>query len=124
MTFKAVVLRNQKLIFLALAILVFIETVSYAIAGSKGLLPNYNRHVVFQTIYFLIWMYWSAAHADTVKSSFDRGFFYWIIYPVFIFYSSWKNFGKWKGTGLFFLFIIGASLPQIVYTILLDNYYY
>jgi hypothetical protein len=124
MTFKNIVLRNEKLLFLTLAILVFMETISYAVAGSKGLLPNYSRYMAFQIIYFHIWVYWSYARVGTLKTSFDKGFFYWIIYPIFIFYSCLKQFGKWKGSGLFLLIFIGAALPEIVYQILLDNYYY
>ncbi len=115
MTFKTVIRKNEKQLFFALVVLVLIETIFRALAAHKGIIQPHNVDYMYHVIYIILLLFWSNARCEGVSASFDKGIFYWAIYPFFIFYGCLKQFGRLKGTGVFFLFILGYLLPDITY---------
>lgn len=119
MSFKSVVLRNEKYLLRALLALVFIQTLIYSITAFKGIPASENTLVVYRTSYFLLLLYWFVARYGKLESSFDTGLFHWFILPFFIIYKSITQLGWLKGFGIVFLIYLGLALPEIAHNVIL-----
>jgi len=85
MSFKSIILRNEKRILITLVALVFIETVCFSIAAIKGISPSQNGYFIYGLFYIVLLIYWCFARCDKLNASLDKGYFYWCIWPLFYF---------------------------------------
>ena len=105
--------------------LVFLQTALNMYAASKAIPPSPLGNLIYSYAYIFISIYWLLAHNTKIaKASFDNGFFYMFAYPFFLIYASFKNYGFWKGFGMFLLLIGGYVVPSYAYnTISIWMYY-
>jgi hypothetical protein len=116
MSFQSIIVRNEKLLFLTLAVLSLLETAFFSFAAIKGIFPHYLYSDLLYGLSFLILStYWTVTYCKYPDSSLDKGLYVQrLIYFCFP-YACLKRFGWIKGFGILLLFIIVHDLPWEVY---------